>query len=373
MAEFMDPYAGSTQQTDDSKRRLLEAVATAGLAGKKAFEEAQSGIQSSQHAALQRAQEGATMFGGGAERFGAGNLATRFDLQRGNLGAAGAEFAAQNASMGAAGSGYMDKVQAALGALKEQNAAKTGEYDAQIQAYKTRLEQEAAAAAAAAAAKEQAEMNRLRIREQGENARATARLRADAEKEAKAATKNITLQQLLGMANSQPGVLTHDTRNILGTAVGGEKQRAANLADSARQIGGLLGVDPTRLAELNAPGFQQNLTKDFAGPAAPKQVPGTFDKNWLLGSFRYEGKPISTKRADEVLRAPEVAMANQFIGTLANTRVTNGRINDDSAGEYKGLTPEEAFNRWLNAQPGIRTMKTALRDYYLPWINQNLK
>lgn len=374
--QFMDPYTGSQQHTDDSKKRALEAVATAGTAGLKAFQEAQQGIQANQLAALERARQGSQMFGLDPAAFGANKVQDAFGLQQGNLAGAQADFTAHNQAMGAANASYFDKTNAALGALKGQNEAKTSEYDAQIQAYKTRLEQEAAAAAAAAQAKEQAEMNRLMIREQGENARTQFKENAATQRETrKQATDRVnktSLDELVGLAIQNGGW----TRKVQGVMPGGapmpdHERTVDEILSDAKAIGKSLGLDPVTLAGLDNPKYKEGINN--ARPVTPKNPPPGFDKNWLLGSFRYDGKPISTKRADEVLRAPEVSAANQFIGTLANTRITNGRINDASAGEYQGLTPEEAFNRWINAQPGIRTMKTALRDYYTPWIKSTLK
>lgn len=377
MAEFMDPYTGSQKHTDDSKTRALQAVATAGTAGLKAFQEAQSGITASQHAALERARQGAQMFtGADPAAFGSNKTQDAFGLQQGNLAGAQADFTAYNQNMGAANSTYFDKVGSALGALRGQNEAKTQEYDAQIKAYQTRLQEQAAAAAAAAAAAEQAEMDRLRFKEENENRRtqfkeSAANARATSQSQ-QARTSKVSLDELVGLAIQNGGW----SRPVQGVMPGGARMPDAprtvdEILRDARTIGQSLGLDPVTLAGLDNPKYKEGINN--ARPTTPKTPPPAFDKNWLTSSFRYEGKPISTKRADEVLRAPEVAAANQFIGTLANTRIQNGRINDSAAGEYQGLTPEEAFTRWVNAQPGIRTMKTALQDYYLPWIKNTLK
>lgn len=376
MAEFMDPYAGSQQHTDDSKRRALDAVAQAGTAGLKAFKDAQAGIASSQHAALERARQGASMFGIDPSAFGSSDVQDRFALQQNNLGAAQADVTAHNQQMGAANTSYFEKVQGALGALKGQNEAKINQYDAQINAYKTRLEQEAAAAAAEAAAKEAAENARLQFKEENENKRFNTReqnenARAMAKQQTDRVNK-VSLDELVGLA-IQNGGWSRKVQGVMpgGAAMPDAPRTVEEILRDARAIGASIGLDPVTLAGLDNPKYREGI--ENARPVVPKSVPPSFDRNWLLGSFRYNGDKISTKRADEVLRAPEVSQANQFVGTLANTRIQNGRINDQSAGEYQGLTPAEAFTRWVNSVPGIRTMKTALQDYYLPWINQNLK
>jgi hypothetical protein len=62
-----------------------------------------------------------------------------------------------------------------------------------------------------------------------------------------------------------------------------------------------------------------------------------------------------------------------MIGTLAGTKFTNGRIDDSSVPqEFRGMTPRQAFESWLDTLPGIRSMKDSLRAYYGPWLDANL-
>ena len=171
-----------------------------------------------------------------------------------------------------------------------------------------------------------------------------------AAKQAKAATTDkLTKARLLGAGQT----LADDYSQLTNTP------NAFTAEETARALAAYKGIDPTTVNELLGP-------REAPKPA-PKQVPPGPDASWLLD------RDISEAKTQEVLQAPEAQLANQFVGQLVNARISNGRLDDDGllAG-WKGLTPQEAFTRWINEQPGTLTMKAAMRDYYLPWISQNL-
>ena len=354
-----DPYQSALDNNEDSKKKLLEAVAAAGTQGRKQYQDAQAATAAAQADAIARAQQRSAINGfqtGAIDR-----TTDRFGQHASAIAGGAAAFQSGLDQTSASGQSYLAKVGATLPLLRSQNDQAISNQEAAIKAAIAEAQAKADAEAAQQRALFDQQWKLAMLRENGDNARAKAT-------DSKAKINAITLNQLVGAANSEPSIM-RDNQNILGHATGGEKIKAANLADRARQLGTKAGVDASKLAGLTEPGFLAGLARDLTSPAAPLQVPGALsDANWIKTKLG-----VSDKRAGEVLKAPELKTADQFMGTLATTRRTNGRIDDASAGEYQGLTAVDAFNRWLDAQPGIRTMKDALRQYYLPWIEQYLK
>lgn len=368
MATAMDPFEGAKAEREDQRRQLLDAVSTGGAAAKKAYDDAQAAVAASRQDALNRAQQRAQITG---TNFGGQDLnpvADAAGLMGGYLSGQSAAGQQHLQSIGASGESYLAKVGAIAPFIQSQNIDKAAQRENE---YKTAIAQAQAKIDADKAAQEQEfarQKELLALKDMYE----TRQSNASAAAKAKAATATkATLPQLIGLANQEPGYM-RDNQNILGQAKGGENIAAANLLQRAGQYGRQLGVDPLKLAELGAPGQMNTLagqlTKQATAPAPPPVLNADFLRN-----FKYDGKPISSTRTQEVLRAPEVQETDRFIREMLNTKIRNGIIDDTGAGDFNGMRPVDAFNEYLNSLPGIRTMKEALKAYYLPWIESNLR
>lgn len=369
----MDPFVGAKSEGEDQKRGLLDAIAEGGVAGKQAYQDAQKEVGTYRQGALDRASQRANMTGqsfGGAEMAPVTEAADRY----------GTYFAGQRAAsqsqldqIGASGTSYLAKINAIAPFVQNQNLQAAADRE---QGFKTEIaanQSKIDGQKLADQANRDHDIKMLQMRLAADQQQAGASARATASKESSASVKGITLNQLVGAAQQQPNVYK-DSGNIMASVKGQNVAAAGNLVGRAGTIGRNLGVDEAKLAGLTEPGFMTGLAGDLAkmgGGAAPTQPP-LFDKNWLTNSFRYDGKPISGARADEVMRAPETKSAERFISDLSNAKLgSNGRlvpgpIFDES---FSGLTLREAFNNWIDQQPGIRTMKTALKDYYGPYLD----
>lgn len=362
----MDPFAGAASEGEDQKRGLLDAIAAGGVAGKEAYNMAQKEVGTMRTGALDRAQTRANMTGqdfGGVDTAPVTEAADRY----------GTYFAGQRAAsqsqldqIGASGTSYLAKIGAIAPFMQNQNLQAAADRE---QGFKTEIasnQSKIDSQKAKDAADREHDITMLSMRLAEDRANAAAKSGA-------AKTNSITLNQLVGAAKQQPNIMK-DSGNIMASVKGQNMAAAGNLAGRAGTIGRNLGVDEEKLMGLSEPGFLTGLAGDLAkmegGPS--KAQPPMFDKNWLTSSFRYDGKPISGARADEVMRAPETKSAERFISDLSNAKLgANGRlvpgpIFDET---FSGLTLREAFNNWIDQQPGIRTMKTALKDYYGPYLD----
>lgn len=347
-----DPFEGAKSEGQDQQRALLDAIANAGAAGRKAYEDAQAQVERSRAAALERAVARAQLTGqnlGGADTAAVGESADRF----------GNYFAGQNAAnqshlgnIGASAQSYLDKISQIAPFLQSENTNKAADREQQIKLAQQANQAKIDADKAAQLASYQHDFDMLTMR--NKQAQQSAAQRATSAKAPK-----LTKAQLLGAGQT----LSDEYATDAGMAPGSQGTFSAD--QSARALAAYrnneFGDGPDE-NEVNA-----LLGPRKAAPVAAPQVPQPFDKNYLLGPFRYEGKAITSSRADEVLRAPEVAGGQRVVEILSTQKLdSNGRITANT--DERGMTPWQAFETWLDAQPGIRTMKTAMKDYYRPYL-----
>ena len=367
---IMDPFEGAKSEREEANKGLLEAVAMAGAEGKKAYQAARDAVGQQRQGALDRAAQQAQMTG---QNFGpAATAPVMQEADRFGTYYAGQEAAGQQhlQNIGASGSSYLAKVGAIAPFMQQkaidQAAARENEYKMAIAQNQAKIDAEKAAREREYA--HDFEMLAARDRYDQKGAAASAdKAKADA-------VEKITLPELIGLAKQQPNIMK-DSGNILGSVKGQNVHAAGNLAQRAGTIGGQIGMSPAKLAGLQTPDFQKNLMSDLAGlegKPAPPPIPAPLSKDWIMQNVIMPGttKKATSSRADDVLKAPEVQMAQRFLETLNVTKLENGRIDDASASDFRGMTPRQAFDTWLDSQPGILTMKAALRQYYGPYLDQ---
>jgi hypothetical protein len=282
MPGTQDPFAGADTINQESQKALLDSIATGGAAGKKAYEDAQAEVASNRQGALNRAMQRQQITGqnlGGEDTQRVNATADRF----GNALASGnANFQQNMQGIGASGQSFLQKVGAISPLIQSENLNKAAQRENDYKSAIAAAQERADAAAQAKQDQQNFELMKLGITEGNSNSRAqnaidAANARAN-RTTSTGATNNVTLPQLVGMATQQPKIL-NDSGNILGSAVGGENIRAAQLGAQAGDIGRSLGVPETKLAGLNEPGFQNSLTKDLT-----KVNPGPSPKDYTAGN-----------------------------------------------------------------------------------------
>lgn len=341
----LDPFQGAAQESEDQKRALLDAVAAAGTAGKAAHLAAKAEVETARTGALNRAQTRANMTGqdfGGTDTAPVTEAADRF----------GSYFAGQQAAsqsqldqIGASGSSYLAKIGAIAPFMQSQNIQAAADRE---QGFKTEVAQSQAkidAAKAKDAADRQHDLQMFNLKDTA--SRRDTLAKAAAVKPAKPLTK----AQLLGAGQT----VADDYSQMLNTP------NAFTADESARALAAYKGLPSEEVNTILGP-------RKVPEKVVPQQPP-PFNRDWLTGAFRYDGKNISGTKADEVLRAPEVQQAQRFLEMLSVTKLEGGRIDDASAKNYRGMTPRQAFEDWLSEQSGIRTMKAALKDYYGQYLD----
>ena len=252
----LDPWSSVNSRIDESKAALLKATAQGGSAGRKAFEEAQAGINANRQAAVGHALNQSMNLTG--RDIGTDNVTGMYDSRLGALASAKSGFESGIAGTEASGVSYLEKVRATMPVLQEQNKAKLDTREGEI---KRAIELAKAAAEADAAEKAAAEQ-RIIDRENRAEERSIAR-----ENRASAKSAVPSLAELQGLASQQltAAPIYRDTGNILG-AIDSPEGRAIRDAQTpglvsnlAHTLGTALGVGPTKLAGLFAPGQQASL------------------------------------------------------------------------------------------------------------------
>lgn len=364
---IMDPFEGAKSEREDANRQLLEAVATAGAEGKRAYQTARDAANSQRQSALDRAGQQAQMTG---QNFGPAPMNPVVDeANRFNTYFQGQEAAGQQhlQDIGASGSSYLAKVGAIAPFMQQKALDQAG---ARENEYKMSIAQNQAKIDADKAARErdyQHDFAMLAARDRADAKSSAAKSRADS-------VEKITLSELVGLANQQPNVYK-DSGNILGSVKGQNAIAAGNLAQRAGTIGGQIGMSPAKLAGLQTPDFQRNLMSDLAGlegPAGAAPLPPPISKDWITQNVIMPGtkKTATGSRADDVLKAPEIGQAVEFLTDLGGAKIERGRLNDPLLGsDFTGMSPKDAFNAYIDSLPGILTMKAALKQYYAPYLD----
>lgn len=369
MAGVMNPFEGAAANNEDQRKELLDAIATGGAAGKKAYENAQAEVATTRQGALDRAAQRAQLTGqnlGGEDTARVTETADRF----GNyLGAQNAAYQGQLGQIGASGESYLAKVGAMAPFIQSQNINKAADREAGIKAAIAQAQAEAEAKAKAQEEQRNFELYKLGITEQGRNNRANA---------AKA-PKPPSVQAVLGMAqqgvSSMPGLQTEGAPGLPQTKVfGGPRMQIgpatkgtnvaqlpairSNVNELATALGTAAGTP--NIESIYSPQQQALQEGQYNRYEKATQPVATPDETWLVKNIRGMDKT----KAAQALAAPEFQEAGrQAVEYFAVADVgSDGKINDGSA--YDGLKPYDAYVKYVFSQPGNKTMKDAAIKYY---------
>lgn len=353
---IMNPFEGAKSEREQANRDLLNVIAQSGAAGKAAYDAARKEAATMRQGALDTAAQRAQLTGqdlGPAATAATTEAADRFNTYFGGQEAA---HQAQLGQIGASGQSYLSKVGQIAPFMQQQALTQAAErekkYQSEIAANQAKIDAEKAAAERA----HQQQIELLGIKNKYDVA---ADARANAAAAAKEAAKpggGLTKARLLGAGQT----LADDYSQFLNTP------DAFTADESARALAAYKGIPSVDVNEILGP------RGEGAPPPAPVPQP-MFDKNWLMQNVTMPGtnKKVTASRADDVLRAPELATAQEFLQDLGVAKKTRGAIDDPVlfGNEYRGLSPRDAFNKWIDSQPGIRTMKEALKQYYAPYLD----
>ncbi len=373
-----DPFEGGQEHAESEKKALLDAIAQAGAAGKAAYETAKAETGKMQQSALERAKQRARLTGqelGGADVAPVAETADRFGTYFTGQQAAGQNLLGQ---IGASGESFLSKIGAITPFMRQKAATEAAEREKTLQlaVQQNQARIDAEKAAAAEAHKRDIELLKLRASLDETSAeKAATRAAIQKAQEAKPPSIDAVLGAAANYAKAPAAPLpkggTQAERDAIAAA---EIKR--QLAGSSQK--GLLDFAVGTGRELGVPNIEELYLREkgITAPAATPP-PAPLDKNWLTSAFRYEGKPISAKRADEVLRAPEVQITKDLVTQLSGIKrdPVSGMLDEDvyfrgQKFPTRGMTPRQVLDAALELMPGIKTMKTALRDYYGGYLDQ---
>ncbi len=363
----MDPFEGAKSENSDQKKALLDVIAQSGSAGEKAFKEAQNQVNATRQSALDRATQRAQLTGqnlAGADTAPVTETADRFGNYLGNQNAA---FQQNLQGIGASGQSYLEKVNAISPFIQSQNLNKAADRE---NAYKQAIAQaqaEAEAKAKAVQDQHDFEMAKLQFEEAGRNSRAKA-----------ANVKPPSIQAVLGMAqqgvSAMPGLQTEGAPGLPQTKILGGPRMAigpgtkgvnvsqippirSNVNELATALGNAYGTP--NIESIYSPQQQNAQQGQYAAVTKRATPPPTPDVKWLLSNIRGMDKT----KAAQALAAPEFGEAGVQSQNFATSEVDDkGKITTD--GPYLGLSPRDAFTKYVFSLPGNRSMKDAAIKYY---------
>lgn len=186
-----DPFKSAVAQNDESKKKLLEAVAAAGSAGRTEFEKAQQMVQGQQAEALARAQEAAKINNLGVDTGAATNIGSRYGLRLSDMANANAANQQQLNQIGASGQSYLEKLGATLPILQSENQKVIAQREAEIKAAIAQAEAEAEARRKEKEADRQFQLERDRLNDERQTAREATKAKA-------AAAEKFPLKEIMG-------------------------------------------------------------------------------------------------------------------------------------------------------------------------------
>jgi hypothetical protein len=341
------PYFDSAnQQIDESKKGLLEAVAQAGTQGKQAYDAAQAQAAQARQDAMSRAAERSALYGVGGDNQ---TFLGGYDARANQMGVNRSNFESGLAQTAASGQSYLEKARASVPMLEAQNIGKVTDQETKIKL-----------AIQAAKDKAQAELDketraeqRAREREDRADTRANTREdRADQrarDREAAKPMKDPSADLLLAagrLGNQNPlnKARLDANSNILNSVTMNPDVNMAHLA------GQDLGYSPLQVQTALSPKKVSAYQKSIEPPPTP-------DAKWLTSNVR----GYDTKKAQQVLADPDFQAAHETANQFASTPVdADGFITE--TGPYEGLTPNQAFEKWL--RPLNHTWTDAALKYY---------
>lgn len=386
----LDPFAGAQQESEDQKKALLEVIAQSGSAGQKAFEAAQAQVAATRAAALQRANQRAMLTGQnleGLDTARVGETADRFT----NYGAnANQQFQQNLQGIGASGQSYLEKINAIAPFIQSQNTNKAADREASIKAQIAAAEAKAAADAQAKQDQRDFEIQKFNLSEQGKANRANASQAAAAKKAAQPTADALLgkANQLLPAAQNAVAALPKlNTNNILSSsskggslskAIGAIPTGGNTLNQQAAAIlrGGAQGVpgETYMLAQMTpqdvaakigvALGATDNVISSLYAPGKVASVAAAIKKSEPLPSPDLAGVTKilggDSKTAQTILNDREYQDVSAQASTFMNAPVDDkGKITNWS-GDYDGLTPYDAYVRFLNSH--LAPQKTRTRQ-----------
>lgn len=331
----MDPFAGAKDENESQKRDLLGVIAQAGTAGRQEYERAQAQANTMRQGALGAAAQRAQMTGqnlGGMDTAPVTEAADRYNTY----------FQGQNAGfqnllgqIGTSADSYLTKVNAIHPFMQSQNTQAAADRENQFRSIMAKAEAD-------------------RAFQMSEN-----------EKERQHAIEMAKLNASLRPKTGAEG----------GGSAGGGNINTMTSAQYKKSL--------SPAAQRILPGGQKldNLfakiqldTGNILGSALPdRSVPPMFDKNWVMQNVIMPGtnKKATSSRADDVMKAPELNQAYDFMVDMMSVPTDqNGMIVENDIIDLTGITKREAFEKYIDSLPGIRTMKEALKQYYGPVLDQ---
>jgi hypothetical protein len=365
------PYFQSANTAIDAdKKALLEAVAGAGTAGAQAYQQSKASIDQAKQDAVGRAAQRAALFGAGGndQTFGGA-----YDSRLGQLDTNNQSFQQGLQSMSAANQGYLENARSAIPTLSAINANKRSAQEATIKSALELARQKAQDARDLELQKEAAADARAQKSSDRADARAD---RSDKRAADREAAKPPTSDQLLGHGKSLADLVNAQLHPTDAAVAQHDPTDVDNAVFAANQLGGLglksnqvdpdaaarayaksLGMDDATINSILTPGklntYSTAMTKLMSQPATP-------DVKWLTSNVR----GMDNTKAQQALAAPEFQEAGrQVLSYFAQASVDDkGKINDGQG--YDGMTPKDAFHKYVYSQQGNLTMKDAAFKYY---------
>lgn len=318
-------------------KALLSAVASGGTAGLKAYESAIADTTRAKTDGIARAQQRASLIGGPEAQGFEGQAAAQYDRGISNLGSSRASFESNMAQLGAAHKNYLDQVASSVPLVR-------ADTQRQLALKKQALDAELAQSA------------------------------AKAEKESKPKISEIlNLAQNVGSLyadrpGDQPlkGVVGPNGRTETGSASINPNRNwvtddlMMTAADNAAFNGTSVEFELAKIvAEVSGVDPNSTVAPSDVKPYLRAQPEATPDEKWITSNVR----GVDPAKAKSILSDPAFVQAGSTSTDFAQAELDDkGKITED--GDYKGLTPREAFRKYVYAVVNDRPLADAAFEYY---------
>jgi hypothetical protein len=336
------PYFDSAnRQVDESKKGLLEAVATGGTAGKQAFDAAQAQAAQAKQDAVARAAERSALYGvGGNDQTFLG----AYDARANQMGVNRANFESGLAQTQASGSSYLEKARSSIPLLEAQNIGKVTDQETKIKLAIEAAKQKAMAEQE----KEQRSLQRTLDSESRAEARALAREnRAESRSSAKEARalaakepKLPTANQLLGQGQTIADKVNAALKS--GTTYGAGTEDVDNAVFLANEMGGVgnngVTADNAARAYAKSLGLSEGVVAGILTPMATgswsKASAPVKDEYASALASKYASKGVSPALAKSVVNNVDFQAATAFILNGAIDPATNQPMTRDQLEQW---------------------------------------
>lgn len=382
-----DPYGDANKQNEEAKARLLAAVAQAGTEGARQFEAAKAANTAAQQGALARAQEAARINNLGVDTGAQTGIANKYGMLGTSLANQQAGFEGSLNQARTSGTSYLEKLGTTVPVMQAQNAKRISDQEAQIKAAIQLAQQKADAAAAEKEAARLAAEKQFALAEKGRNSRADAAIAAaNARANASAARAQApTLDSLLGQASQiktpalmskvQPAIDLQATKIPVGAKPGSlgsafQSILGAHTQSAVQGAGGQQVVDIGKMsiqdiaARLGqAQGATPNVINSLYSPSKVASVATAIKKNEPLPApdaqaiLATKVPTVDSKVAADIAKDSQYKEVVGAVSDFLNAPVDEaGKISDD--GEYKGLTPYDAYVKYFNGKLDAKKTRT---------------